>query len=90
LKTPSLPDLNLRHCRDFFDDFAGGLFDGVVRDLRAEPFGGNDFGSRTAGFNIVARLFGDGGSDFTGFNECTSSPSAAGLTGLVVISLPES
>jgi len=68
---------------------SGRLFDGVVRDLRAEPFGGNDFGSRTAGFKHCGEdFFATAAVILPASTNVTSSPSAAGFDGRV-ISLPE-
>src|SRR5882762_4887984 len=49
----------------FFDDFAGGLFDGVAADLGAEAFAGDYVGGGATCFKHGGENFlADGGSDF--------------------------
>ena len=53
----------------FGDDFAGGLLDGGVADLRAKALGGDDFGGAAAGFEHGGEnFFGYGPSNFGGFD----------------------
>ncbi len=54
----------------FFDDFAGGFFDGVVPDLHAEPFSSDDLSGGATGFKHSRENFlADGTSDFGGVHQ---------------------
>ncbi len=66
----------------FGDDFAGGFFDGGIADLGAEAFGGYDVGGGAAGFKHGGEnFFGDGASDFGGFDELHQFGEGSGRDG---------
>src|SRR5258707_2036858 len=66
----------------FGDDLSRGLFDGAVGYLGAEAFGGDDIGGGAAGFEHGGEnFFGDGASDFGGFDELHQFGEGSGRDG---------
>ena len=77
--------------RIFLDDFASGFFDGIVVDLRAEAFGGDDFDRGATSFKHGGEhFFADGSGDFSGVDEHNEFAQRCWGDRAGVISLPES